>query len=303
MPKLKQYMMPCCEDENFAYFQWIKDGNFYQRKSIEETVKLALLKFEKSFKDFRLHKYLARTQRAAYKEKKENLKSTEALLVVDFSEKFISKARREIQASYFGKKLISVFTAKIFTEKENFSFIIASDEQSQTKDEVYAYLKEIIDWLKVKNPKIKHLIVFSDGSASQFKNKFNFLNLLYAKKDFGLTIEWHFFCTSHGKSECDGLGGTIKRGVHRRAIASDFHVYSAKEFVYSAKAFIEKTEVVEVTSVVIASRSKKVKKRWENAKTIAGTQGFHFFWPSDKKGYLNASMTSSGENYKEFKMI
>jgi hypothetical protein len=24
-------------------------------------------------------------------------------------------------------------------------------------------------------------------------------------------VEWHFFATSHGKSACDGIGGTLKR--------------------------------------------------------------------------------------------
>lgn len=53
----------------------------------------------------------------------------------------------------------------------------------------------------------------------------------------------------------------------------------------------------------IASYGKGLKKRWANVKNIPGTQGFHFFWPSVKFGYLNASITSSGANYQEFKMF
>ena len=29
--------------------------------------------------------------------------------------------------------------------------------------------------------------------------------------DFNATAEWKFFATSHGKSPCDGIGGTVKR--------------------------------------------------------------------------------------------
>ena len=30
-------------------------------------------------------------------------------------------------------------------------------------------------------------------------------------KEFGINAEWHFYATAHGKSPCDGLGGTVKR--------------------------------------------------------------------------------------------
>ncbi len=31
------------------------------------------------------------------------------------------------------------------------------------------------------------------------------------KDDYNLECEWNFFATSHGKSVCDGIGGTVKR--------------------------------------------------------------------------------------------
>jgi hypothetical protein len=52
---------------------------------------------------------------------------------------------------------------------------------------------------------------FSDGEASQFKNRKNFINICYKKCDFGLNAKWHFFAVSHGKGACDGIGGRIKR--------------------------------------------------------------------------------------------
>ena len=38
-----------------------------------------------------------------------------------------------------------------------------------------------------------------------------FLNSCLHKADFGITAEWHFSATSHGKGACDGLGGSVKR--------------------------------------------------------------------------------------------
>ena len=37
------------------------------------------------------------------------------------------------------------------------------------------------------------------------------LNFQFYLIDFGLQAEWHFFATSHGKSACDGVRGTVKR--------------------------------------------------------------------------------------------
>jgi hypothetical protein len=51
---------------------------------------------------------------------------------------------------------------------------------------------------------------FSDDASAQYKTKNNFINLCYHSTDFGMNAEWHFFATSHGKGQCDGVGGTIK---------------------------------------------------------------------------------------------
>ena len=35
-----------------------------------------------------------------------------------------------------------------------------------------------------------------------------------------MEAEWHFFATSHGKSPCDGIGGTTKRLAARASLQS-----------------------------------------------------------------------------------
>ena len=51
----------------------------------------------------------------------------------------------------------------------------------------------------------------SDGFPNQYKNVYNFQTICFHESDFGIPCEWIFFATSHGKSPCDGLGGTTKR--------------------------------------------------------------------------------------------
>ena len=64
-------------------------------------------------------------------------------------------------------------------------------------------------------PNIVKLHYLSDGYGGQYKNYKHFLNLCLGFTDFGLKTEWFFFATSHGKSPCDGIGGTVKRTTAR----------------------------------------------------------------------------------------
>ena len=59
---------------------------------------------------------------------------------------------------------------------------------------------------------------FSDGCAGQYKNCKNFINLCLHEKDFGIECSRSFFATSHGKSPCDGVGGTLKRLTARASL-------------------------------------------------------------------------------------
>jgi hypothetical protein len=52
---------------------------------------------------------------------------------------------------------------------------------------------------------------FSDGSAAQYMNRKNFINILYHEQYFGLSAEWSFFTTNQEKGPADGTGGTVKR--------------------------------------------------------------------------------------------
>ena len=42
--------------------------------------------------------------------------------------------------------------------------------------------------------------------------------------DFGLAAEWYLFVTSHGKSTCDGIGGTVKRLVTKASLQRPYNV-------------------------------------------------------------------------------
>ena len=77
---------------------------------------------------------------------------------------------------------------------------------------VHLFQKKLISFLKNALSSFPAKIMyFSDGAASQYKNRKNFINLCNHQSDFQVAAEWHFSATSHGKGACDGLGGTVKR--------------------------------------------------------------------------------------------
>lgn len=83
---------------------------------------------------------------------------------------------------------------------------------------VFSFLKIVINYIKEIDPNVNKIIHFTDGAASQNKNYKNFLNLADHKNDFGISAEWYFFTTSHGKGPCDGIGGTLKRLARRASL-------------------------------------------------------------------------------------
>ncbi|CAI5695050.1 unnamed protein product [Oreochromis niloticus] len=79
---------------------------------------------------------------------------------------------------------------------------------------IWAHLDPVLDMIRERYPLIKHLHVFSDGPATQYKQKGNFYLLSKEpfKKGFK-NISWNFFEASHGKGAPDGIGATLKRSA------------------------------------------------------------------------------------------
>ena len=70
---------------------------------------------------------------------------------------------------------------------------------------------------------LKKTIYFSDGAASQYKSRKNFINLCLHKDDFGISAEWNFYATSHGKGACEGVGGSVKRLAARASLQKPYN--------------------------------------------------------------------------------
>jgi len=159
---------------------------------------------------------------------------------------------------------------------------------------VHTFLRVLLSHLKQLQPDLRKVLYFSDGAASQYKNYKNFCNLLHHNDDFQAEAECHFFATSHGKSACDGIGGTVKRLVARASlqrettgqILTSQQLFDwAVDHITGIKFFFAATDAVE------ENRSLQ-QKRFSTAQTVAGSHSHHCFIPNSD-GTLRMSRISA----------
>lgn len=129
---------------------------------------------------------------------------------------------------------------------------------------------------------------FNDGAASQYKNCKNLRNLCFHESDFGIKAEWNFFATSHGKSPCDGIGGTVKRLAAWASLQASVsgHILSPEDLFNFAVANIKGITFVYASSEEIHAHEQSLIPRFSTIKTIVGTRSQHRFVPVSKDEIL-----------------
>ena len=159
-----------------------------------------------------VHDFIAKNQSSYFKYCKENLEPDELVVVGDFTENYSFVIQDEVQSYHWSNKQATIhpFVAyyRINNCLQHDNFVIISDCKEHDSIAVHLYQIKLIKFFKqTHDTAINKIKYFSDGASSQYKNKYNLLNLSFHLEDFGINAEWHFFATSHGKNACDGIGG------------------------------------------------------------------------------------------------
>ena len=139
-----------------------------------------------------------------------------------------------------------------------------------------AFIKKALEYIKEKLPDVTKITYFNDGAASHYKNFKNLVNLCYHVKDHGLQAQWHFFATSHGKSPCDGLGGTTKRLVTRASLQAPEkdQILTPLHMFNWADQHIEKIHHIYVSESEVLDNFARfdLQSRYSRCKAIPGTR-------------------------------
>lgn len=275
-------------DENFideiTYRQWTHVDRTTLQLMIS-PVDEYLQKLKTSLEKLLLHSFLVTKQNEFMKIKKEELKENECIVVCDFSENYAFVLQNAAQGFHWNNNQATVHPFAIYY-RNNYgniqvkSLVIISECLHHDTIAVHVFQKHLVNFLKKEFANISKIIYFSDGSGAQYKNKKNFVNLTYHKKDFGLTAEWHFFPTSHGKGACDGLGGTLKRLAARTSLQRTSNpIQTPKQLFEWAAASLPNITSRYVTNAEYEEEERKLEARFRKAITVKGTLKFHCIIP------------------------
>ena len=194
--------------DNVTFKQWVSvDRSTLETytKPVDEFVDMFCEKLEL----LRPHSFIAAQQASYYSDCKSGL--------APFAEYYSFVLQDAAQGFHWNNSQATIHPFAAYFKKSgelcHLSFVIVSECLHHDTTAVHLYQRCFIAFLRRFLParsQPQKIIYFSDGAASQYKNRKNFINLCYHKEDFGISAEWHFSTTVHGKGACDGLGGTIK---------------------------------------------------------------------------------------------
>ncbi|KAK1879819.1 Enolase [Dissostichus eleginoides] len=215
-------------EENIRFSQWMTEKITKDEKVSTITVKREITTtqhdlntdFQERLLHFKRHVFNIKWQFNAYRELRRSLKHNESLLHIDFSENYSCKYSQEIQSVHFGgsHQQASLHTGVLYTAGGQAPHTFCSISPSRRHDPVaiWAHLDPILKVVRERHPQVSILHFFSDGPATQYRQKGNFFYLSTEPYKYGFKeITWNFFQASHGKGAPDGVGGVLKRSADR----------------------------------------------------------------------------------------
>lgn len=278
-------------DHIVKYSQWERKSEVFKKsgktvkvtKNIKEetvsTVKTLIEKFEETLKEFKTHVYNIKTQYRNYRACIDGLSKHEIALHVDFSENYNCKCFQEIQSHHFGgsRKQVSLHTGVMYNRNsedklEVTSFCTVSGNITHNPAAIWAHLHPILCSAQENYPEAKTLHVFSDGPATQYRQKQNFYlicNKLFSEYHF-TKVTWNFFEAGHGKGAADGVGGFLKRAADQ-LVAHGTDISDASDF-YLALNNVSKVKLNLITGEDIERTSKEIP---EDIVVLNGTMRVH----------------------------
>lgn len=254
------------------------------------------------------HDFLTKVQCDHFSYLKQALDANKVLVSMDFSENLRLEQQNSIQNAYYSTPQISLFPVIVYFKSQNetkhHSLVYVSDDNTHDTTFVHVVQQHLTTFIKTEIPTCKHIDYFTDGAGGQFKNRKNFYNLLLHKKEFGLTADWHFFTTSHGKGAVDGIGGSLKRNARANMLrTTGISPRNAKEFCETAYRTIIKLVYLDKLKME-DTRKKMEETRYKKTKTVPGTHNLHYFKPSSSDADTIIARTfSTCEMEKQYKLL
>ena len=120
------------------WLKWLKQGNFIQKNVIHyQSISELVSEFSKVLPSYKLHKFLVKTQHISIADLKQSNSNSSAIIWMDFSENFSLTSQNEIQAVYYCRRQVSLFTVMtVIGQNQKQAFCIVSDDLDHSKQQV-----------------------------------------------------------------------------------------------------------------------------------------------------------------------
>ena len=172
--------------EEVRYFHWESAD---RRCTLEEHL-LPLDDFlaKLSYEMCRLtkHHFTSNHQSKYFESLKSNLPNNEAILHCDFSENYTFLIQDAVQSFHWDAPQCTIHPFVLYwkdgNELRHKSFCALSDELKHNTVAVHTFLQHLLPEIQLLIPGLQKVHYFSDGAASQYKNRFNFANIILILK-------------------------------------------------------------------------------------------------------------------------
>jgi len=288
-------------DDSVEFKQWVHTDRT-TLTNISMAVEGFVEHVAESFDNLRQHHFIAKAQSSHLQASKSLIQDGTVIVLLDFAENYSFVVQDAVQGHHWNNSQASLHPFAVYHQTgsscECQSYCVVSDSLQHNATAVHAFMTVLVQNLKQQLPKLTLIKYYSDGAASQYKNFKNLINLYHHLQDFGIPAEWHFFATSHGKSPCDGIGGTVKRLVARASLqaTSDGQILTPVDLYGWAKEHISGITFYYVSTDDIIQHEARLQlpERYASVKTIPGTRSHHTFIPCND-GTLIMKRISSDE--------
>ena len=239
---------------------------------------------------FMQHSYIKRQQAKKYEEDKElasTISSTVAVLQMDFAENYTCTAQDEIQSAHWNQNQVTLFTTVTWAKGKVISRVVVSDYMHHTKTAVVVFLDEILQNIPTGITEVR---IWTDGPASQFKNRFVMEAMRMLSERNGIQISWNFSATSHGKGPVDGIGGCLKRSATEKVKTRQCVINDAKDFVHAVEG--SKVAVTFISAQNVTERERSLSLTEIFAVPIRGIAEHHWVGIDDNSNLITKRYSS-----------
>ena len=118
--------------------------------------------------------------------------------------------------------------------------------------------------------------------------------------DFSVVGTWTFFATSHGKSPCDGIGGTLKRLTSDESLRRDPDdaIITANMMADHCRKTFPTISICVITDEDLKASFDLISPRYAVTKTYVGTRSYHYF-EHISDGKIGAKILSCDQQFEE----